>query len=312
MALISLKEHQSFGSRLDELVNAGKITDAEADDLVAAPRWVLPTGEILGYLGGLVLAVGLVWTMAAALTDASPMSIAALLYIAGAGILVLAAFLQRKGDVARRAGEVLELAGGIAWVAAVAITLNESGIRAEHIILYIAVPVTIYGFLRRTYADFSGTMMLSAGWMFTVGALSSLSDMSDIWSTLMVLGGGVVLFAVSHTPMNFDFAPRSVGVVVIVFTSNSVSGMAGTAPATLLPLTMCALLFAYAAMTVRYEILLVAGIGLTVAVGVLSSRVVDSDVTSGLIVTATGAALVGYALYALKHKRQHPHQLTTA
>jgi len=65
-------------------------------------------------------------------------------------------------------------------------------------------------------------------------------------------------------------------------------------------------------MSVRYEILLVAGIGLTVAVGVLSSRVVDSDVASGLIVTATGAALVGYALYTLKHKREQPRRLTTA
>ena len=314
MALFSLKEHTSFDSRLDDLIAAGKITAAEADELAEAPRWILPTGEILGYLGGVVLAVGLVWTMSAALRDASPMSIAALLYIAGAAILLAAAYLQRKEGVAHRAGEVLEIAGIVAWVAAVAITLNEADIRSEYIILDIAIPVTIYGFLRRTRAEFSGTIMMSAGWMFVVGSTTSLLDMTDGWSASMFLGGGAVLFAVAHTPMKFDFAPRSVGVVTMVFASNAVSGIVGTAPSTLVPLSVCAALFAYAAYSLRYEILLVAGVGFTVAVGILSSRVVSSDVVSGLIVTATGAALVGIAVSLTRQHRQQPgeHRLSAA
>jgi hypothetical protein len=68
---------------------------------------------------------------------------------------------------------------------------------------------------------------------------------------------------------------------------------------------VCAALFGYAALTLRYEILLAAGVGFTVAVGILSSRVVDSDVVSGLIVTTTGAILVGVAVsLMLQHRRQ--------
>ena len=307
MALFSLKEHTSFDAQLDDLVAAGKITEAEATELAEAPRWILPTGEILGYLGGVVLAVGLVWTMSAALQDASPMSIAALLYIAGAAILLGAGYLQRKGEVAHRAGEVLEIAGIGAWVAAVAITLNEADIRSEHIILYIAIPIVIYGFLRRTRAEFSGTVMMTAAWLFIVGALTSLIEMNDAWSTSVVLGGGAVLFAVAHTPMNFEFAPRSVGVITMVFASNATSGVIGSAPSTLVPLAVCAALFAYAAYSLRYEILLVAGVGFTVAVGILSSRVVSSDVVSGLIVTATGAALVGIAVSLTRQQRHQQH-----
>ena len=311
MALFSLKEHTSFDARLDDLVAAGKITEADATELAEAPRWILPTGEILGYLGGLVLAVGLVWTLSAALQDASPMSIAALLYIAGAAILLGAGFLQRKEAVAHRAGEVLEIAGIGAWVAAVAITLNEADIRSEHIILYIAVPIVIYGFLRRTRAEFSGTVMMTAAWLFVVGATTSLLDMTDGWSASMFLGGGTVLFAVAQTPMNFDFAPRSVGVITMVFASNAVSGIVGTAPSTFVPLAVCAALFAYAAYSLRYEILLVAGVGFTVAVGILSSRLVSSDVVSGLIITATGAALVGIAV-SLTRQQRHEQQLSPA
>jgi hypothetical protein len=311
MALFSLKQLTSFDSRLDDLVAAGTITEEQATELAEAPRWILPTGEILGYLGGLVLAVGLVWTLVAALQDASPMSIAALLYIAGAAVLALAWFLQRKGAVAHRAGEVLEIAGVGAWVAAVAITLNEADFRAEHIILNIAIPVTIYGFLRRNHAEFSGTIMMTAAWMFVVGALSSLIDMSDAWSTVMFLAGGAVLFAVAHTPMNFDFAPRSVGVIAMIIASNATSGVIGTAPAAFVPLSVCAALFAYAAISLRYEILLAAGVGFTVAVGVLSSRMVKSDVVSGLIITATGATLVGIAVSLMRQHRQQP-QLNVA
>jgi hypothetical protein len=309
MALFSLKQNTSFDSRLDDLVAAGKITEEQAVELAEAPRWILPTGEILGYLGGLVLAVGLVWTLVAALQDASPMSIAALLYIAGAAILLIAGFLQREGDVARRAGEVLELAGVVAWVAAVAITLHESDVRTEYAILNIAVPVTIYGFLRRTRAEFSGTIMLTAGWLFVVGAVNGLLDTTDAWSASMFLGGGVVLFVVAHTPMNFDFAPRSVGVITMIIASNGISGILDTIAAGLVPLIVCATLFAYAAISLRYEILLAAGIGFTVAVGILSSRVVDSDVVSGLIVTATGAVLVGVAVSLMRTHRTEP-QLT--
>jgi hypothetical protein len=311
MALFSLKQHTSFDSRLDDLVAAGSITEEQATELAEAPRWILPTGEILGYLGGLVLAVGLVWTLVAALQDASPMSIAALLYVAGAAVLALAWFLQRKGAVAHRAGEVLEIGGVIAWVAAVAITLNESDIRAEWIILDIAIPVTVYGFLRRNHAEFSGTIMMTAAWMFVVGAFTSLTDMSDAWGTVMYLGGGAVLFTVAHTPMHFAFAPRSVGVIAMIMASNSTSSVVATAPAAFVPLAVCAALFAYAALILRYEILLAAGVGFTVAVGLLSSRVVDSDVVSGLIVTATGAILLGVAVSLMRQHRQQP-QLNVA
>jgi len=73
MALVSLQDRKSFGEKLDTLVATGRLTRAEADDLEIAPRIFIPLREVLGYLGGLVILVGVVWTTTAALEDASPM-----------------------------------------------------------------------------------------------------------------------------------------------------------------------------------------------------------------------------------------------
>ncbi|NBN90053.1 MAG: hypothetical protein EBV24_07070, partial [Actinobacteria bacterium] len=87
MALVSFQDRKSFGEELDGLVADGRLTRAEADMLEVAPRIFVPLREVIGYLGGLVVLVGVVWTTSAALQDASPMSIAALLYIAATVVL---------------------------------------------------------------------------------------------------------------------------------------------------------------------------------------------------------------------------------
>lgn len=309
MALVSFQDRTSFGEQLDALVANGRLTRAEADDLEIAPRIFIPLREVLGYLGGLVILVGVVWTTTAALEDASPMSIAALLYIAAAVLLSLAFWMQvrftrNENVLGQRGGEVVELLGSVALVAAVAITLNEQNVRSEHIALWIAVPGLVWSFARLERSMFAATLTSCASWIAVVAASVSLLDAGDSWTAVIVTLGGFVLFAFSLSEPPFSFAPHSIGVLMMIFASNGMNGADRSAWFTLFPLAVAALLFLYGTAGARVEVLLVSGIAVTADVGVLVSRSIESDVVSGLVMTAVGAALLAASVYTVTSSRR--------
>ena len=317
MALVAFRDRKSFFDELDQLVDQGRISDAEADRLVEAPRIFVPLREVLGYLGGLVVLVGVIWTTAASLQDASPMSIAALLYIAGAIVLTLASWMQSRftrsvNELGRRAGEVIELLGAVAWVAAVSITLNEQNLRAEHIVLWVAVPGLVYSLLRLGRTMFNATLLACAAWIAVVSATNSLVDAGDNWTSITFTLAGLVLimFALSEPP--FAFAPHSVGVVVMIFGSSVMNGADRSAWFTLFPLAIAAALFLYAAGSARVEVLIISGIATTVNVGILSSRAFGSDVVAGLAVTAVGAALIATSAWAVTSSRRSSRSVSSS
>jgi hypothetical protein len=309
MALVSFQDRASFGEQLDALVDTGRLSRAEADELEIAPRIFVPLREVLGYLGGLVILVGVVWTTAAALEDASPMSIAALLYIAAAVVLSVAFWLQVRftradNALGRRGGEVIELLGYAALTAAVAITLNEQDIRSEHIALWIAVPGLVWSFARLERSMFAATVASCVAWIAIIAASVSLLDAGDSWSAVVFTLGGFVLFAFSLSEPPFSFAPHAVGVLTMIFASNGINGADRSAWFTLFPLAIAALLFLYGAASSRIEVMLVAGIATTVDVAILVGRSIESDVVSGLVVTAVGAALLAASVYTVTSSRR--------
>jgi len=309
MALVSFQDRRSFGEALDALVADGRLTRAEADDLEIAPRIFIPLREVLGYLGGLVVLVGVVWTTTAALEDASPMSIAALLYIAAAIVLSLAFWMQvrftrNENVLGRRGGEVVELLGSAALVAAVAITLNEQNLRSEHVALWIAVPGLVWSFARLERSMFAATITPCFAWIAVVAAPVSLLDAGDTWSAIIFTLGGFVLFSFSLSEPPFSFAPHTYGVLTMIFASNDMNGADRSAWFTLFPLTVAALLFLYGAAGLRIGVMLVAGIAVTADVGVLVGRSIESDVVSGLVVTAVGAALLAASVYTVTSSRR--------
>lgn len=309
MAVVSFRDRTSFLDELDDLVERGRITSAEAEQLATAPRVYVPLREVLGYLGGLVVLVGVIWTTTAALQDASPMSIAALLYIAGALVLVLAFYLQSRfrrtsNELGRRAGEVIEVLGAVAWVAAVSITLNEQNFRGEHIVLWVSVPGLLYSMIRLERTLFNATIMACAAWIAVVAASNSLIDAGDSWTAVVFTLAGFVLIAFALSEPPFSFAPHTVGVLMMLFGSSAMNGADRSAWYTLFPLAVAAGLFLYAAGSARIEVLLAAGIATTANVGILSSRAFGSDIVSGLAVTAVGAALIGASAWAITSSRR--------
>jgi hypothetical protein len=95
-----------------------------------------------------------------------------------------------------------------------------------------------------------------------------------------------------------------VGVLMMIFASNGMNGADRSAWFTLFPLAVAALLFLYGTAGARVEVLLVAGIAVTVDVGILVGRAIDSDVASGLVVTAVGALMLAASVYTVTSSRR--------
>jgi uncharacterized membrane protein len=310
MALVSFHDRRSFGEKLDRLVIDGRLTRTEADELELAPRVFIPLREVIGYLGGLIVLVGGVWTTSAALEAASPMSTAVLLYIAGAIVMTLALWMQthfgRKENIlGRRGGEVVELLGTAALVAAVAITLNELlTIRAEHLALWVAVPGLLWSFVRLGRSMFASTISACAAWIAVVAASVSLLDTGDTWSAVIFTLGGLVLFSFSLSKPPFSFAPSAAGVLMMIFSSNGINGTDSSVWLTLFPLAVAGLLFLCGAAGARIEVLLVSGVAVTVDVGIIAARTTDSDLVSGLVVTAIGALMLAASVYTVTSSRR--------
>jgi hypothetical protein len=151
---------------------------------------------------------------------------------------------------------------------------------------------------------FAATVASCVAWIAIIAASVSLLDASDSWSAVVFTLGGFVLFAFSLSEPPFSFAPHAVGVLTMIFASNGINGADRSAWFTLFPLAVAALLFLYGAASSRIEVMLVAGIATTVDVGILVGRSIESDVVSGLVVTAVGAALLAASVYTVTSARR--------
>ena len=302
MQLISFEQHSSFNEELERLVETGSLNPEQAEKLREAPRWYISLREILSYLGAIFILIGAIRTVAAVLKDASPMSIAALLYLAGGAVLATALYFHQKSGALKRAAEVLELVGLGLVAAAVAVTLNESDFRGEHIALILGAAGLAWGIFRCRVAQFAGTIVLCAGWIAVCASSISLLDPSERISALLFILVGLALLAFSHTHPNFEFAPRTAGALAMMIAAQSVRAE-GSAWWAAVPLAICALVFLYSAISLRAELLIISAVMTTVSMGVFTARVVHNDVASGLLMTATGAALVVVSVMLLKEHR---------
>ncbi len=310
MQLISFEQHSSFNEELDRLVETGSLNPEQAEKLRRAPRWYISLREILSYLGAIFILVGVVRIVAAVLQDASPMSIAALLYLAGGAVLATALFFHHKSGALKRVGEVLELVGLGLEAVAVGITLNESDFRGEHIAVILGAAGLAWGIFRCRVAQFAGTIVLCTGWIAVCASSISLLNPDERVSALLFILVGLALLVFSHTHPNFEFAPRTVGAFAMMIAAQNIR-TGESAWWSVIPLVICALVFLYSAISLRAELLIVSTVMTTVSMGIFTARALENDIASGLLMTTTGVALVFLSVMLLKDRKSQSGLQTT-
>ena len=275
------------------LVAEGRLSSADAKSIHEAPRFVIQTRELISYLGGFIVLVGVIRLIAAVLEDASELAIAGVLYVVAVVLGGVAWRFARRPGAWGRFGEVLELGSLGSLVVAIGLTTFDAGLSSEGSSLIAGLVVTSWGVMRARSTQFGATLMLAVGLFTTSIAFTALYDFDDEWGAIPILVGGLVMVALGTLRLPLPFVLRGVGAVVALFsTINWMAfreGLDGLVPG----LIIGVMIFALGAARMWIEVFVPAGILLVVSVAMFVFRNVDNDVLQGLIVVVVGLATLG-------------------
>lgn len=296
-----MKQRVSLSETLNNHVSSGVLTEEQALHILHAPRWSYTPRELLSYLAALIITVGVIRTVAAALVDVSKTAIAALLYLLAFVTGVVSVRLRGKSDIQSRVSEILEIATTLSAAIATGIVCNVADLEMKWSVAAIALVAIGWGLFRSNKSEIVGAILISAGVpTFIVSFAAGLDENNGrLLGLLMVVGGSLLIFQGTRV-MGFAFAPRAAGslyVLIGAMTLGSDFGGAGRA----IPLVIGAVLFGVGIQRLAPEMLLAGAF--CVLAGLLSIvfETIDNDIAQGLAIVASG--LVVLAVLGAQMKR---------
>jgi hypothetical protein len=305
-----MKQRKSLTHTLNDLVEAGVLSSAQSEDIAHAPRWPYTPRELLSYLAALIITVGVIRTVAAALVDVSETAIATLLYLLAFVTGAVSVRLRGKSDIQSRVSEILEIATTLSAAIATGIVCNVADLEMKWSVAVIALVAIGWGLFRSNKSEIVGAILISAGVpTFIVSFAAGLDENNGrLLGLLMVVGGSLLIFQGTRV-MGFAFAPRAAGslyVLIGAMTLGSDFGGVGRA----IPLVIGAVLFGVGIQRLAPEMLLAGAF--CVLAGLLSIvfETIDNDIAQGLAIVASG--LVVLAVLGAQMKRAVSRSKTDA
>jgi hypothetical protein len=287
-----MKQRKSLTHTLNDLVKAGVLSSEQSEDIAHAPRWSYTPRELLSYLAALIITVGVIRTVAAALVDVSETAIAALLYLLAFVTGAVSVRLRGKSDIQSRVSEILEIATTLSAAIATGIVCNVADLEMKWSVAVIALVAIGWGLFRSNKSEIVGAILISAGVpTFVVSFAAGLDENNGrLLGLLMVVGGSLLIFQGTRV-MGFAFAPRAAGslyVLIGAMTLGSDFGGVGRA----IPLVLGAVLFGVGIQRLAPEMLLAGAF--CVLAGLLSIvfETIDNDIAQGLAIVASGLVVL--------------------
>lgn len=296
-----MKQRVSLPETLNNHVSSGVLTEEQALHILHAPRWSYTPRELLSYLAALIITVGVIRTVAAALVDVSESTIAVLMYLLAFVTGAVSVRLRGKSDIQSRVSEILEIATTLSAAIATGIVCNVADLEMKWSVAVIALVAIGWGLFRSNKSEIVGAILISAGVpTFIVSFAAGLDENNGrLLGLLMVVGGSFLIFQGTRV-MGFAFAPRAAGslyVLIGAMTLGSDFGGAGRA----IPLVIGAVLFGVGIQRLAPEMLLAGAF--CVLAGLLSIvfETIDNDIAQGLAIVGSG--LVVLAVLGAQMKR---------
>ena len=287
-----MKQRTSLTDTLNDLVKAGVLSSEQSEDIAHAPRWSYTPRELLSYLAALIITVGVIRTVAAALVDVSETAIATLLYLLAFVTGAVSVRLKGKSDIRSRVSEILEIATTLSAAIATGIVCNVADLEMKWSVAVIALVAIGWGLFRSNKSEIVGAILISAGVpTFIVSFAAGLDENNGrLLGLLMVVGGSLLIFQGTRV-MGFAFAPRAAGslyVLIGAMTLGSDFGGVGRA----IPLVIGAVLFGVGIQRLAPEMLLAGAF--CVLAGLLSIvfETIDNDIAQGLAIVASGLVVL--------------------
>jgi hypothetical protein len=295
-----MDQNKTRREMLEDLVTRGVLTESAAQDIEHAPKWSFSARELVSYLAAIIIAVGVIRILALAFQDASKGVISASLYVVSVGTGVASWKLSSGSTVRKRFAEVLELGSLGSFVGATAIVLTQvENLDGPWVGVVLSSIAALWGVYRCWNTVFSGTVALVVGIPALGGSLGTVTNTDSPWVTsVFTLVPGIILLWMGT---------RKIGVPILARFLGSLFYVIGTMPlgndfsqGKFVPIIFGVALFVVGSKLLAPE-MLIAGTFLIVAGIVMSVvRWVSNDLAQGLVIIATGLAMLGVLSVQMK------------
>ena len=276
---------------LDLLVQSQHLTKEQADDVYYAPRFSFSIRELVTYLAGLIIGVGVIRVISVAFEDASQMSISLALYATSALVGALSWRFSTRSEILQRFGEVLELGSLGSFAAATGLALNEADMKGEWIGIILSALAIAWGLYRMKPTRFAGTVAFVVGTPVFTTCIAALIDSDNPrWGGFFTLIASAVLITAGTQRIHAAYIARAVGAVTAITGSMMLANEIANAEP--LPIVTGAVLFAIGSILLAPELLLAGAFCVIAGVVMSVSEWVANDMAQGFVIIGTGLAVL--------------------
>ena len=277
---------------LDQHVGAGRLTAAQADDIADAPPFSFRIRELVTYLAGLIITVGVVRVLSVAFEDASQTTVEIALYVAAALTGAVSWRLHDREGILGRLAEFLEVASVGLTMGATGLVLDQAEMQGDWIALSVFTGAALWGIWRCRATMFAGTIALSVGLVGMGTASGSIINSDNATGPGATLA--VAAWALIAISLTFDigsrFIARATGAWFAAMSSFMLGGELDWGKP--IPIVVGAGLFVLGASTLHPEFLIAGAIAVVVGVVMTVSEYVHNDMAQGLVIIATGLVML--------------------
>jgi hypothetical protein len=291
-----MEQRRSQNEILEQLVSDGRLTSEQADEIAKAPTLTVSARELVTYLAAIFIAVGVGFMVAGLVVNVPKAGIAVLLYVVASALAYFSHKFSSASSERQRLGEVLEIASVLAIAVASGILLDMTSMRSEWYACILAITAGVWGGVRATRSQFSGSVLMTASVPVVIMASTSMmnlnGDNNRLVVGLMLLAGGAGLIYMGMRNIGFAFFPRAFGSLLIVIGSITLAGVFPSGVGGLVPLGIGSALFTLGSRERSPENLLAGAFG--VIVGVIMTVVywVPGNILQGLAIICCGVILL--------------------
>jgi hypothetical protein len=278
---------------LADLVDAGRITPKEADDIARAPEWLLGIRELVSYLAAIIIGAGVLRIVAVLVEDASTTAIAAALYIIAAVLAAGSWKLSSGSAVRQRLAEVLELAAVLAAVVASGLLLADTDVDEQGLVAALSGAVLLWGAWRAPRSRFVGSLLATGAMPTFVTSLIGVirEDSPNTGGIAMLVGGAGLLALGSLRGVGISFVPRAFGSLYVVIGAMMIGGV-NEGAWWLVTLALGVAMFALGSLWLAPEMLLAGAILVVGPVVALSLYWIGNEVLQGVVIIAVGVGML--------------------
>lgn len=291
---------------LDQHVASGRLTASQADAISDAPPFSFRLRELVSYLAGLIITVGVVRVLAVAFEDASQTTVEVALYLAAVLTGAVAWRLRDNEGILGRLSEFLEVASVGLTMGATALVLDQADMQGDWIALCVFTAGALWGAWRCRHSLFAGTIALSIGLVgmgVASGSIINSDDATGPGATMAVAAWALI--AVSLTvDIGSRFIARATGAWFAAMSSFMLGGELGWGKP--IPIAVGAGLFALGASTLHPEFLVAGAIAIVVGVVMTVGEYVHNDMAQGLVIIATGLVMLAVLTAQMRRAVNRP------